>query len=298
MTINFVRNLLQLLPHYSKFKTLFSLFVLATCFILPIGQSSVEASQEKDKINLKVSNKPLGEVSTLISTQTGYQIILDQSFSPLLVSGDFSNISAEQFFSRVLKDKNIVMKFDPDDNSLTVISFGNSSDRDKLDIFNSSPRNKEIDPQNITLAELNALHKSQLADTPIETKDSLIAGTNMTIGELDEMQLKQQKYNAQHLPKDEIILGTNMTASELDALQEKQNKLTAANDQNDSKILGTELTLAQLNKAQVIQSQSYSSENNTQETILGTDMTITELNALHEYQSRHSPKPSINDPIH
>ncbi|MFP7753274.1 hypothetical protein ACLG6S_01210 [Thermodesulfobacteriota bacterium B35] len=77
-------------------------------------------------LNIVVKNKTLEDVSTEITDQVGYRIVIDEKWKNIPVSGRFHNISAEDFFRRVLKGVNVILTIDTKRRIIVVQTAGKS----------------------------------------------------------------------------------------------------------------------------------------------------------------------------
>lgn len=262
--------------------------VLCTVCWLSILAPKLHATSEDENrlpptINIETTNTPLSEVTATISAQTGLNIILDQSLSQLPVSGNYSNINAEQFFSRFLKDKDVVLHFDSNNNSLKIIAFAKGdqgTQNNQIVAASTVPTLQGEDsplPDSI-IDELNLIHGQQLNTVSDDEQNSLIPGSKTTIAELNARQLEQQNLTPKDLPENESPLGINMKTSHLNALHKKRAALhSSLNDDNVQVLIDS--TITALNEQHLDHSPQTRISRVKQSTIMGTDSTISNLNA-------------------
>lgn len=78
-----------------------------------------------DNINLQLNGQPMSEVAKQISKQLNYKVLMSDELATIKVTGNFSNISLEKFFSRnIFQKKNIVVMYDDERRTVTIRNFG------------------------------------------------------------------------------------------------------------------------------------------------------------------------------
>ncbi len=102
------------------------------------------------RVNFEFSEQPMAEVANQISEQLDYTVLMDDEIAKVLVSGQFHDVTLDEFFSRrIFRGKNIVIMFDDNEQMVTIRSLGKKSSMTKYDQTGSTKLNTglaKIDP--------------------------------------------------------------------------------------------------------------------------------------------------------
>ncbi len=94
-----------------------SIIVLTVGFF---GQNALGSHVAENKFSLTLKNQSLTTVINNIEQKTGFTIIVDAEIANANISGIFDDVTVYEFFSRVFKEKNIVLLTDTEQNRITV----------------------------------------------------------------------------------------------------------------------------------------------------------------------------------
>ncbi|MFH2122629.1 MAG: hypothetical protein ABIJ50_04010 [Pseudomonadota bacterium] len=110
---------------------MFKIFVVVCIFLtLNINQAfsqKLNIIQGESLLSLDLRDSPLGSVAEEIYKQTGCKIIFDEKWNNLLLSGQYSGVTLEEFFGRSLRKHNVSLSYDDRSNIANLRFFG---DRD------------------------------------------------------------------------------------------------------------------------------------------------------------------------
>jgi len=131
---------------------------LIYCFSIPVlfffstySLGNQTPPNTTDKISLQLNGQPMSEVANQISKQINYKVLMSDELAKIKVSGNFTNISLEKFFSRnIFQKKNIVVMYDDRHRTVTIRNFGS---KQKMRAYNATTIGahhasigKDIDP--------------------------------------------------------------------------------------------------------------------------------------------------------
>lgn len=108
-------------------KEIFSIMLLLSFSFGVICKNDIRAesiTRHDLIISLDLDNQELKDVLMTISTQTGFTVNVDSDWISNKVTGNYSKISVENFFHRILRGNNISVLVNEDEKSITVRSFG------------------------------------------------------------------------------------------------------------------------------------------------------------------------------
>lgn len=103
--------------------------ILQCFFVLLLAQSYYGISLAETDITVNFSGKetPIKEVVTELSRQTGYTIALDKQLDELSVSGQYEDVTVDEFFQRILRGYNISIVHD-DQNAMYIVHLFGAKD--------------------------------------------------------------------------------------------------------------------------------------------------------------------------
>ncbi len=102
---------------------------MALCLI-----TSAPAFPLNKRVNFEFTQQPMAEVANQISRQLNYKVLMDDDIASVLVSGYFSDVTLDEFFSRrIFRGKNIVIMFNDDKQVVTIRSLGNKKNMTQYD---------------------------------------------------------------------------------------------------------------------------------------------------------------------
>ncbi len=98
---------------------------LWTLLIIAVFSINVQTAQgEPAQLTLKYKGASMREVAGDISRQLNCKVIMDEDLANTTVSGQFQDVSLDDFFARTFKGNNIIVMYDDKAQSVTVSSFG------------------------------------------------------------------------------------------------------------------------------------------------------------------------------
>lgn len=106
---------------------------------------------------LMLDNKPLQEVAADISRQTGYRVVFDEKWNTLPVTGNYSDVSLDEFFRRAFRKQNTSLLVNDREKVVAIRFFGDKSFADLL--ASVTPNKATAIPEDIA-----ELHREQHAE--------------------------------------------------------------------------------------------------------------------------------------
>lgn len=103
----------------STYTRLFTVVVFAMVFTI------VHTAQGEPKhLTLKYKGTSMKEVASEISRQLNCKVIMDEDLANTIVSGQFQDVSLDDFFARTFRGNNVIVMYDDIEQVVTVSSFG------------------------------------------------------------------------------------------------------------------------------------------------------------------------------
>lgn len=231
------------------------LFLVFVLVMQPFASyADQQITREGVRINLELKDSPLDRVVKDIKQQTGYTIILSESLVSVPVTGLYTDVTIDNFFTRVLRGKNISILSDENEKLIVVRAFG-----DKIILREGaiSPENlsKIVPGMDITFAELQEqerLNKIALEEA-LNDPNTIDPVTGLTLGEVREQEEENKMALEEALKSDDIIVPQSggMNMSEVRE-NEKQNKMELETKLNDPNTIDpvTDMKLSDLRQAE------------------------------------------------
>jgi hypothetical protein len=162
-----------------------TLFILANLTVLP--SPGVKASSGDDLISLNVQDIPLGDVLDQISESTGYEFIIDASWTSLPVSASLTNVPLHNGLKRILGALNNAIIYSGDGKIRIIIYEKKQSDtapgsyqRRTPSYPSPVPRRRPYSPPSVTRPAVSEPEESS------ETEDETTQEETETSEEPDE----------------------------------------------------------------------------------------------------------------
>ncbi len=171
----------------------------------------------KRVISLELKEKPLKKIVEDIQKQTGYTIVFDEKWNDLLISGQYTGVTLEEFFQRALRKQNISLSYSDKGNVVNLCFFGDRTVTKAKDSslakgipFDLNEKNsnttseilttyyndpESIDPSSgMTLVDMRELHATQMAELDRFRNDpeSIDPMNGMKLGDIRELHNAQQ----------------------------------------------------------------------------------------------------------
>lgn len=203
-----------------------SFFICILFVLFPIQGNS---TQHKDiiaetSVSASYASTPLVEVLQDLKVQTGYNFVIPDDWLGLAVSGEFSHVTLEKFFHRILKSKNFTLLINEKEKIITGRDFESLSNYTY--IADTSGVVKDIDPYSgILTKELQELHAHQLREMQLwkadpESVDPLSGLTNGYLAELHKKQIDEKEMSRQR--NDAVDPMSGIPLNELERMQKQQ----------------------------------------------------------------------------
>lgn len=202
--------------------------VLAAIFMAlagsPLCASEQPAPTETARFTLKLENRPLQDVAAEISRQTGYQVVFDEKWNSLQVTGNYADVSLDEFFRRAFRKQNTSLLVNDREKIVALRFFGDKSFADLLagaatgkggavpeDIAELHREQRaelqeylrdpeSVDPlTGMKLTDIRALHEEQQAELAASRQDpeTVEPTSGAKQGDLEQLHAAQQAENDQ-----------------------------------------------------------------------------------------------------
>jgi len=262
--------------------------ILGLFFSLHAGQAF---SQEMDNfpikrvISLELREKPLKLIAEDIFKQTGCRIVFDEKWNNLLLSGQYTGVTLEEFFLRSLRKQNVSLLYDDKKNEVKLHFFG---DRKNGSINTGALTSSNTSGVQVS-EEIKALHNAQRVEMDRLRNDTnaidIVSGmTNAEIKKLHEGQ--QAEMDRLRNDPNAIDIASSMTNAEIKKIHEGQQ---AEMDRlrNDPKAIDIVSGMAnaeikKLHEGQQAEMDRLRNDPNAIDLVSG--MTNAEIKKLHERQ--------------
>jgi hypothetical protein len=207
-------------------KSLLLLAVLLVLFTFPVFAKEVKVSQESmhlTHLTMNLDNKPLREIAEEVYRQTGYKVVFDEKWNSLTVTGNYADISLDEFFRRAFRKQNTSLLVNDKEKFVALRFFGDKSFADLLVNVTSGQEASDI-PEDIA-----ALHREQHAELQEYLRDteSVDPMSGMKLVDIKAMHdeqhaaLEQMKQNPETIePSSGAALGE---LQQLHAAQQQEN---------------------------------------------------------------------------
>lgn len=190
------------------------IFIVLCLFLVLCSSQVLSQNQDavpvKKVISLELKEKPLKLVAEEILKQTGCRIVFDEKWNNLLLSGQYTNVSLEEFFRRSFRKKNFSLLYEDKENIATLRFFddknigGGAKTLVNSNASMSSEASDSVDPYTgMNEVEIKELHKNQLAAMAQSRNDpdTIDTYTGMTNGEMKKLHDMQSKNMEQEREK-------------------------------------------------------------------------------------------------
>jgi len=170
-----------------------SLIVLSIFLVLNARQVSTQTLNivpVKKVMSLDLREKPLQEVAEEIYKQTGCKVVFDEKWREVPLSGQYADVTMEEFFLRAFHKQNISMSYDDKENVVYLHFFGNNTfgkiNTDTLASGNDSSVEASQDTK--------ALHEEQRQELLVYLNDpeSVDPESGMKLVDIRELHITQQ----------------------------------------------------------------------------------------------------------
>lgn len=206
-------------------KSFLLIAVLLVLFASPAFAKEIKVAPDALRLTMKMDNKPLPEIAEEVYRQTGYKVVFDEKWNSLTVTGNYTNVSLDEFFRRAFRKQNTSLLVNDKEKIVAVRFFGDKSFADLL--VNAAPdkgssdipediaalhreqraelqeylRDPEsVDPlSGMKLVDIRAMHEQQHAELEQMKQDpqAVDPASGASLGELQQLHAAQQQENDQ-----------------------------------------------------------------------------------------------------
>jgi YHS domain-containing protein len=222
---------------------------------------------ENKVISLELREKPLNLVAEEIFKQTGCKITFDEKWNALLLSGQYTGVTLEEFFQRALRKQNVTLSYDKKGNFVNLRFLG---DRDigKIKANTLASENASLVQAN---EDIKVLHEQQrqALQKYLNDPESVDPVSGMKLGDLHELHGAQR--------------------TELERLQNDPKTIDPVSGMTNAEI-------KKLHDVQHVESEHLRNDPNAVDPVSG--MTNAEIKKLHEVQHvalEQLKKPSVTE---
>ncbi|MBL4902452.1 MAG: hypothetical protein JKY62_07355 [Desulfocapsa sp.] len=173
-------------------------------------------------ISLKLDADKVDDLVQDISKQTNHTIHIEESLRGEIVSGDFVEVSIEQFFHRIFKQKNIVVDIDTYGKIVVVRQFGGSME---LSNITESSLNPQVALSNVRMSELEDIFSKEddIYQAWRRQADAIVPFSDVTKKEYDEFILLEAiAYEVEKQDATRIVALSNVTQLEAQEIFESE----------------------------------------------------------------------------
>lgn len=225
-----------------RIKTFILLLIVIVGFSTENVQSGEYAQQSAVKrFSIEVKGQVFKEILVELEKKSGVLVTIDEELGNVKITGDFSDVTLEEFLHRALKEQNIALEFGKNGSIVTVQSFKMASNVGKL-VGKGSTKEMQAE-QLVALAERQ------------KNPDAIDPTTGVPRGVLKKMQEKQLVDFAewQNNPDSKDPM-TGLRKGDLQVIQEKQLTAFAEwQDNLDAKVPRTDVRRGELKEMQASQ---------------------------------------------
>lgn len=199
------------------------LLILLLIVFAPMQVDAVKTTDYQDEtfVTANYNGTSLSEVLQELNVQTGYDFVIPEDWSTLIVTGDFYKIPLEKFLHRILKNRSFALLIDEEEKIITGREFGNYSKY--IDIADPYGIVKKIDPSSgLLVKDLRALHARQLKELQLRkaNPDYIDPMSGIPLAELGRLHEKQLADAKQVVGAKDVMSGVPL--DELERLHKKQ----------------------------------------------------------------------------
>jgi len=213
-----------------KFRVSFTYIVFSFLFSLGASFSqnvlaSVDGSRSEVLVTMALVDKPLGLALEELSAKTGYKIIIEKDFQSIVISGNFKDVSVEEFIRRALRGKNLSIISDESKKLVIVRLFGNKAGVGNLIVIGNFEDGPGSTLTSDELSDIKKLHKAQSEEFKDwkNNPESIDPYSGATLGELASLHEGQVKeYEAWKANPDSVDPDGGGNLKDISNLQEKQ----------------------------------------------------------------------------
>jgi hypothetical protein len=236
-------------------------------------------------ISFELKEKPLELIAEDIFAQTGCRIVFDEKWKDLPLSGQYTDVTLEEFFLRALRKQNVSLSYDDKKNEVKLHFFG---DRKNGSINTGALTSSNTSGVQVS-EEIKALHNAQRVEMDRLRNDpnAIDLASGMTNAEIKKLHEGQQAEmdRLRNDPK-AIDIASSMTNAEIRKLHEgQQAEMDRLRNDPNAIDLASGMTNAEIKKLHEKQRAELDRLRNDPNAIdLVSGMTNAEIKKLHERQ--------------
>ena len=212
------------------------LLLLAALLVLiasPVLAKDFKESPDATRLTMKMDNKLLPEIAEEVYRQTGYKVVFDEKWNTLTVTGNYTDVSLDEFFRRAFRKQNTSLLLNDKEKFVALRFFGDKSFADLLATVTPSKESSELgdeiaqlhreqraelqeylrDPESVDpfsgmkLVDIKALHDEQNAelDKMKQEPQTMDPTSGASLGELQQLHAAQQQEADQFRTNTEAI---------------------------------------------------------------------------------------------
>ena len=186
-------------------------------------------------ISLKLDGQKVGGFVQNISKQANYTIHIEEGLKSEIVFGNYIDVSIEQFFHRIFKQKNIVVDIDSYSKIIIVRQFGSSV---TLSGTTESSFKKKVALSDVSVLELGEifLEEDRIYQAWREDPDAILPFSNVTKKEYEELVLSEaMKYEEEKQDPARKIALSDVTRQEAQEIFKAEGERALLTRQNADK---------------------------------------------------------------
>lgn len=212
-------------------KLLLLLAALLVLFASPVLAEEFMKSPDATRLTMQMNKKPLPEIAEEIYRQTGYKVVFDEKWNTLAVTGNYTDVSLDEFFRRAFRKQNTSLLVNDKEKLVALRFFGDKSFADLLATATPGKESSEL------AEEIAALHKEQRAELQEYLRDpeSVDPLSGMKLVDLRAMH-EEQRDEFEKMKQDPQTVDPTSGAS----LGELQQLHAAQQQENDQLRMNTE----------------------------------------------------------
>jgi hypothetical protein len=212
------------------------LLLLAALLVLvasPALAKDFKESPDAARLTMKMDNKLLPEIAEEVFRQTGYKVVFDEKWNTLTVTGNYTDVSLDEFFRRAFRKQNTSLLLNDKEKFVALRFFGDKSFADLLATVTPGKESSELadeiaqlhreqraelqeylrDPESVDplsgmkLVDIRALHDEQNAELEKMKQDpqTMDPTSGASLGELQQLHAAQQQEDDQLRTNTEAI---------------------------------------------------------------------------------------------